>query len=225
RLASPRASRARRARPHARRPGARAARLTRTSPGTWLAWGLPPAGPEGDSASGPSRAMPRVRFRARPAPAAIMDNAGSRIPGFYKLPLRERREVVCERAGVPLEELVRAVDGGGLDALMADKVVENVIGTYGLPFGIALNVRINGRDRLVPMVVEEPSVIAAASNAARRVRASGGFSAEVIEGLMIGQVQLTHVRSPALAIERLERESEALLALAARAVPGLVQRG
>jgi len=154
-----------------------------------------------------------------------MDNAGSRIPGFYKLPLRERREVVCERAGVPLEELVRAVDGGGLDALMADKVVENVIGTYGLPFGIALNVRINGRDRLVPMVVEEPSVIAAASNAARRVRASGGFTAEVIEGLMIGQVQLTEVRSPALAIERLERESAHLLELAARAVPGLVKRG
>src|SRR5690606_3254614 len=81
---------------------------------------------------------------AKPAPPR-MDNAGSRIPGFYKLPLRERREVVSERAGVSLEALVRAVDGGGLDALMADKVVENVIGTYGLPFGIALNVRINGR--------------------------------------------------------------------------------
>ncbi|MEB2323134.1 MAG: 3-hydroxy-3-methylglutaryl-CoA reductase, partial [Sorangiineae bacterium] len=80
---------------------------------------------------------------------------GSRIPGFHKLPLDERRARVCERAGVALEELARAVEGGGLDARAADKVVENVLGVYGLPFGVALNVRVNGVDRLVPMVVEE----------------------------------------------------------------------
>jgi len=154
-----------------------------------------------------------------------MNNAGSRIPGFYKLPLRERRRVVCDRAGVHPEVLERAVAGGGLDALMADKVVENVLGTYGMPFGVALNVRINGKDRLVPMVVEEPSVIAAASNAARMVRAGGGFTAEVPESLMIGQVQLTNIRSGEHATAELERHKDELLALAARAVPGLVGRG
>jgi hydroxymethylglutaryl-CoA reductase len=108
---------------------------------------------------------------------------------------------------------------------MADKVVENVLGTYGMPFGVALNVRINGKDRLVPMVVEEPSVIAAASNAARMVREGGGFSAEVPESLMIGQIQLTAGSSSERAIERLEHQKAELLALAAGAVPGLVSRG
>lgn len=154
-----------------------------------------------------------------------MHHNGSRIPGFYKLSLAERRDVISSRAGVGIEDLVRAVEGGGLDVRTADKVVENVIGTYGLPFGVALNVRVNGKDRLVPMVVEEPSVIAAASNAARMVRASGGFSAEVRESLMIGQVQLVDVPAPELAVMRLEEESDALLALAASAVPGLVARG
>lgn len=154
-----------------------------------------------------------------------MHDNGSRIPGFYKLSLAERRDVISSRAGVGIEDLVRAVEGGGLDVRTADKVVENVIGTYGLPFGVALNVRVNGKDRLVPMVVEEPSVIAAASNAARMVRASGGFSAEVREALMIGQVQLVDVPAPELAVMRLEEESDALLALAASAVPGLVARG
>lgn len=154
-----------------------------------------------------------------------MADQGSRIPGFYKLALSERRAVISTRAGVEVEELVRAVEGGGLTVSTADKVVENVIGTYGLPFGVALNVRINGKDRLVPMVVEEPSVIAAASNAARLVRVSGGFSAEVLESLMIGQVQLVDVPASDRAVQRLEAESESLLQLAARAVPGLVARG
>jgi hydroxymethylglutaryl-CoA reductase len=154
-----------------------------------------------------------------------MAGEGSRIPGFYRLALAERRALISARAGVELAELVGAVEGGGLDARTADKVVENVIGTYGLPFGVALNVRINGRDRLVPMVVEEPSVIAAASNAARMVRESGGFSAEALESLMIGQVQLVDVQDPEDAVERLEAASPELLELAARAAPGLVQRG
>ncbi|HYO97525.1 MAG TPA: 3-hydroxy-3-methylglutaryl-CoA reductase, partial [Polyangiaceae bacterium] len=87
-----------------------------------------------------------------------MSRPGSRIPGFYKLSLAARRQAISTVAGVPLAELQSALEGGGLDSSMADKVVENVLGTYGLPFGIALNVRINGTDRLVPMVVEEPSV-------------------------------------------------------------------
>jgi len=111
---------------------------------------------------------------------------GSRIPGFYRLSIDERRALAAERAGVELEALVSALAGGGLDPERADKVVENVLGTYSLPFGIALNVRVNGKDRLAPMVIEEPSVIAAASNAARMARASGGFHAEMVDTLMTG---------------------------------------
>ena len=150
---------------------------------------------------------------------------GSRIPGFYKLSLTARRQVVSERAGVDVLELGHALEQGGLDSATADKVVENVLGIYGLPFGIALNVRVNGVDRLVPMVVEEPSVIAAASNAARMVRQSGGFRAEVVESLMIGQVQITDVEQPSAAVARLEEAAPRLLELATKAVPNLVARG
>ena len=85
----------------------------------------------------------------------------SRISGFYRLPLSLRRRAVCEVSGVQMEELLEGLDRGGLDPVMADKIVENVLGTYGLPFGVALNAQINDSDRLIPMVVEEPSVIAA----------------------------------------------------------------
>ena len=150
---------------------------------------------------------------------------GSRIPGFYKLSLAARRAAVSERAGVDLSELEHALEAGGLDTATADKVVENVLGIYGLPFGVALNVRVNGVDRLVPMVVEEPSVIAAASNAARMVRLSGGFHAEVVESLMIGQVQITDVEHPSEGVARLEAAAPRLLELATQAVPNLVARG
>ena len=105
----------------------------------------------------------------------------SRISGFYRLPLSLRRRAVSDASGVDLEELIESLDRGGLDPAMADKIVENVLGMYALPFGIALNARLNDRDRLIPMVVEEPSVIAATSNAARMVRHTGGFRAEVSE--------------------------------------------
>jgi hydroxymethylglutaryl-CoA reductase len=150
---------------------------------------------------------------------------GSRIPGFYRLSIEERRALIAARSGVPVEELDAALEGGGLDPARADKVVENVIGTYALPFGVALNVKVNGRDHLVPMVVEEPSVIAAASNAARMVRASGGFTAEVSEALMTGQVQLVDVSAPARAVSRLVHETPRLLELARHAVPNLIARG
>ncbi|MGC4092330.1 MAG: hydroxymethylglutaryl-CoA reductase, degradative [Polyangiaceae bacterium] len=149
---------------------------------------------------------------------------GSRIPGFYRLSLEQRRALVAERRGLELSALARAVEGGGLDVATAEKLVENVLGTYGIPFGIALNVRVNGKDRLVPMVVEEPSVVAAASNAARMVRSSGGFSAETHESLMIGQVELRRAHG-AKAVRALEQASAELLALGARAVPGLIARG
>jgi hydroxymethylglutaryl-CoA reductase len=149
----------------------------------------------------------------------------SRISGFYKLPLALRRRAVCEVSGVDFDELVEGLDRGGLDCHLADQIVENVLGIYGLPFGVALNARLNGKDRLIPMVVEEPSVIAATSNAARMVRAAGGFHAEVSQALMTAQIQLTEVPEPDRAGQRIRACEADLLGLAALAVPGLVARG
>ncbi len=151
--------------------------------------------------------------------------SGSRLPGFYKLSVAERRALVAERSGVDLDTLCSALEAGGIDVATADKLVENVLGTYALPFGLALNVQVNGIDRLVPMVVEEPSVIAAASNAARMVRHAGGFTAEMTEALMISQIELRGLVDPELAVRRLETEIEHLLVVARNAVPNLVERG
>ena len=104
-----------------------------------------------------------------------MTTRTSRLRGFYRISVEERRRVVSEATDTPLDELTAALETGGLDPETADKFVENVLGTYALPFGVALNVRVNGKDYVVPMVVEEPSVVAAASNAAKMVRAGGGF--------------------------------------------------
>lgn len=149
----------------------------------------------------------------------------SRIPGFYKLPLDERRRAAAEVLGVPVAELERALGMGGLDPRTADKTIENVIGTYAMPFALALNVQMNGRDHLVPMVVEEPSVVAAASNAAKMIRDGGGFQAESDEPVMISQVQLDEVADPVAATSAILREKESLLELANASVPNLVARG
>ncbi len=149
----------------------------------------------------------------------------SRLPGFYKVTVQERRALVSEATGADPNEIGRALDGGGLDAETADKFVENVLGTYALPYGVALNVRINGRDYVVPMVIEEPSVVAAASNAAKMVRAGDGFTAEADPPHMIAQVQVLDVPNAELAVSRILEQSADILRLADRAAGGLVARG
>jgi hydroxymethylglutaryl-CoA reductase len=149
----------------------------------------------------------------------------SRIPGFYKLSLTERRSRLAELTGIALTKMLAALERGGLEPETADKVVENVLGVYALPFGVALNVRVNGVDKLVPMVVEEPSVVAAASNAARMVRGSGGFEAEMLESLMTTQIQLFDVPDPEGARVRLVEAEKELLAIGTAAVANLVARG
>ncbi|MEM1417610.1 MAG: hydroxymethylglutaryl-CoA reductase, degradative [Myxococcota bacterium] len=147
----------------------------------------------------------------------------SRLPGFYKLSVTERREIAASALGVPPEALEKALAAGGLELATADKTVENVIGTYALPFSVGLNVRLNGRDYLVPMVVEEPSVVAAASNAAKIIRAGDGFQAEADEPVMTAQVHLSDAAEDAPA--RIEAATPELVALADAAIPGLVRRG
>ena len=149
----------------------------------------------------------------------------SRIPGFYKLSLAERRRAAAEVLGVHVGELEAALQMGGLDAKTADKTIENVVGTYAMPFALGLNLQMNGRDYLVPMVVEEPSVVAASSNAAKMSRAGGGFFAESDEPIMIAQVQLDRVPDVLEATRILIERKAELCALADKAVPNLIARG
>jgi hydroxymethylglutaryl-CoA reductase len=149
----------------------------------------------------------------------------SRFPGFYKITVQERRSLVGEATGIDPSDIERELDEGGLDAETADKFVENVLGTFALPYGVALNVRVNERDHVVPMVVEEPSVVAAASNAAKMVRAAGGFVAEADPPLMIAQVQLREVRDVEVAALRIRANADEILELANDAIQGMVVRG
>lgn len=121
-----------------------------------------------------------------------MPNHESRIEGFYRLSPAQRLHKVSEFAMFD-EQQTTALHGGQLGIERADKMIENVIGTYELPLGVATNFTINGRDRLVPMVVEEPSIVAGASYAARMARENGGFVATHTDPIMIGQIQLINV--------------------------------
>jgi len=148
----------------------------------------------------------------------------SRIPGFYKLTLEERRHTLATALGLDAEETAR-LDGSLLDEETANHMVENVIGVYGLPLGIGLNFQINGKDFLVPMCVEEPSVVAAASNAARMVRTGGGFTAEADDPIMISQIQLVDVRDTVHAKKRIEAHASEIVGLCDKAYPSLLARG
>jgi hydroxymethylglutaryl-CoA reductase len=148
----------------------------------------------------------------------------SRVPGFYKLPIERRRVELAERTGLG-EQLAGLARGSLLDEETADHMIENVIGTYALPLGVGLNFRVNDNDYLVPMVVEEPSVVAAASNAARMVREGGGFQAEADDPIMIAQVQLVAVPDPEHAKRRIEAHASEIIQLANQAQPGLLARG
>jgi len=149
------------------------------------------------------------------------DSKGSRIPGFYKLPVGERRAALEGAAGV---EFVQ-VDCGGLALDTANTMIENVVGTYALPLGVALNFRVNGEDYFVPMAIEEPSVVAAASHAAKLVRSAGGFAAEATAPVMIAQIQICDVEDPNRAVARIEAAGDELLGQAATLCQGLVKRG
>lgn len=155
----------------------------------------------------------------------MSDAITSRISGFYAESLDDRLERMLETGLLSPESRAHLSGGGGLEPEVADRMSENVIGCHGLPLSIALNFRVNHRDVLVPMSVEEPSVVAAASNAARLVRLSGGFVGEATAAVMTTQVQLDAVPDAASAADRLEPHREALVALADGSIPGIVRRG
>lgn len=147
----------------------------------------------------------------------------SRLPGFYQKPVPERRELLARWAGLSDADLAQLQ--GGLTVDLADHMVENVVGVFALPFGIGVNFLINGRDYLIPMVVEEPSVIAAVSNAARLARAGGGFTAGSSEPVMIGQVQLLEVPDLARAAQSIQQAEAELARLVDGLHPSIVRRG
>jgi hydroxymethylglutaryl-CoA reductase len=148
----------------------------------------------------------------------------SRIPGFYRLPLDQRQAELLSQAGLSPDDLAR-LSSGGLAASDANQIVENVVGIYALPLGLGLNFLINGVDRLIPMAVEEPSVIAAASNAARLVREGGGFAARADESIMTAQVELRDVIDGAKSAAAIHSARADLMALADTTLPRLRERG
>ena len=148
----------------------------------------------------------------------------SRISGFYNLTLEERRAKLAEAANQTPEELLPFTTGG-LSAESADHMIENVIGMFSLPMGIGLNFMVNGRDVLIPFVVEEPSVVAGASFMAKLARAGGGFTATTTEPLMIGQMQLINVINMNEARMKIYEHKEELLAAADEIDPILKKFG
>jgi len=149
----------------------------------------------------------------------------SRIPGFYREHIEERLRTMIESGLLSEKSAQHLLDGGQLTLEVADRMSENVIAVHGLPLSIALNFRVNHRDVLVPMAVEEPSVVAAASNAARQVRMTGGFFGEATPPIMTTQVQFDDVPNPQEAKARVEAERERIFRIADEAIPGMVRRG
>ena len=149
--------------------------------------------------------------------------ASSRLTGFYKRSLPERRRVVCDWAALSDGE-VEALECG-LTVGQADHLAENTIGVLGVPLGVATHFQVNGADYLVPMAIEEPSVIAGASYAAKLVRAGGGFTAEAPRGEMIAQVQLVELEDLEAAERSVHAAGDEILSLANSLQPGLVARG
>jgi hydroxymethylglutaryl-CoA reductase len=118
----------------------------------------------------------------------------SRIPGFYDLPLDERLKKLAEAAGLSCQDIEALRTANGLADEQADHMVENAIGSFGLPLGIGLNFIVNDREVLVPMAIEEPSVVAGASFMAKLARLGGGFTASMAAPEMIGQIQVLDVK-------------------------------
>jgi len=153
-----------------------------------------------------------------------MTASGSRLPGFYNLPLAQRQAQIAALDSLSEAELA-ALSGQGLSPSAADHMIENVVGTFNLPLGVALNFVVNGREVLVPMAIEEPSVVAGASFMAKLARAAGGFRASAAAPEMIGQMQLLDVADFDKAITAIEKAKKDLLAEVAVIDPVLQKLG
>ncbi len=149
----------------------------------------------------------------------------SQISGFYKLHPEERLEIVKAFAQLSTEETQILSSTGGIKLEQANRMIENVIGVMPIPVGIAVNFLINDRDYLIPMAIEEPSVVAAASYAAKMARSKGGFTAHTTGSVMIGQVQIVNIKDPYGARMAIYQAKEEILTTANEQDPVLVSLG
>lgn len=150
----------------------------------------------------------------------------SRIPGFYKLSIPDRLHILRERSVIADEDHRTLMTGKHtLTSRRADAMIENVIGVMGMPFSLSLNFLINDVDRVVPLVVEEPSIVAALSSAAKTVRHAGGFTTTATDPILMGQVEVVDVPDIAAARAAVLRRKDEILALANSLQPKMVARG
>lgn len=173
------------------------------------------------SSSTPDKATPDQPGTQEPSP-----EGSSRIPNFFRMSVTQRINVLHDR-GLLSEEDVAMLTGTGhrLRLPVADKMIENVIGVFGMPMGVALNFRVNGRDHVLPLVVEEPSIVAGLSSVGRITRLGGGFSAACAESMLVGQIQVVGMADPTQAKSELLRRKQDILALADSLHPNMVARG
>lgn len=153
-----------------------------------------------------------------------MTSFSSRIPGFYQQTLQERCAEIQKRVQTQ-EHHNLSKQLPTLSLEMANQMIENVIGLYHLPLAIATNFQINGKDYLIPMCIEEPSVVAAASRAALLVREGGGFWAEADSSVMISQIFITEIKNLQQTQQNILQNKEHLIQKANQAHPSLVKRG
>lgn len=149
----------------------------------------------------------------------------ARLPGFAKLSPTERIEALLKEGLLTWDEAQILKEQKGLPLSIADQLTENVLSTFDLPFSLAPYFLINGRDYILPMVTEEPSVVAAASFAAKLIQRSGGFTTQVHQRQMIGEIALTDVEDVEVASKRILEDKKTLLQLANEAYPSIVKRG
>lgn len=151
-------------------------------------------------------------------------NSSSRLPGFYELPVGERLTTVAKLTGLSEREKLSLGQFGSLSGELTDVFIENAVGTFSLPLGVATNFLINGKNTLVAMAVEESSVLAAASHGAKLIRTGGGFKTSSTDPVMTGQVQL-FLKKQCNFDEILTSRKEEILALANRGQDSLLRRG
>ena len=150
----------------------------------------------------------------------------ARLKSLYRLNVSERINQLVKHGWLTADAARALAEGRTLLSVrQADKIIENVVGTFALPLGVAPNVQMNGRDFMVPLVVEEPSIVAALSNAAKLARANGGFTASLTDSRLLGQVHLVSVPDPAAAIAAIRSAEPELIETANQVHPRLVKRG
>ena len=149
----------------------------------------------------------------------------SSISGFYKISIEERQKIIEDIINLNKDDIEILQNFGYFKPSQLDTLIENVIGSYQLPMGIAFNFKVNDKDYLIPMVIEEPSVVAAASNAAKFARKHGGFHSEKIRSVMISQIQITNLKDITVAKEKLLEHKVEIIKMANEQDPFLNQLG